>query len=58
MTLEFDVWPDGDVSMWTHLKHGDNYDQVKQQFQAIRSHLDTFINDGGMCPFKSLRSEV
>lgn len=53
MTLEFDVWPDGSVSMWTHLKHGDDYDQVKQQFQATLSHLESFIKDGDMCPFKS-----
>lgn len=51
LTLEFDVWADGNVSMWTHLKHGDDYNAVKRQFVAIRRHLDRFIKDGDMCPF-------
>ena len=52
MALEFDVWVDGSVSMWTHLKHGDDYGEVAKEFSAILEHLESFIRDGDMCPFR------
>ena len=51
LTLEFDVWADGAVSMWTHLRHGDDYRVVLVQFRSILNHLQEFIRDGDMCPF-------
>ena len=56
LTLDFDVWPDGSVSMWTHLRHGDDYEATEQQFVAIQEHLGRFIKDGAMCPFHPLRT--
>jgi hypothetical protein len=51
LALEFDVWADGAVSMWTHFRHGDDYAKAKQHLIAIRDHLERFIQDGDMCPF-------
>jgi len=51
LRLEFDVWPDGQVSMWTHLDHGGSFEQVKVDFETIQRHLSNFISAGAMCPF-------
>lgn len=51
MTLEFDVWSDGNVSMWTHLNHSGDYEETKKRFMKIRDHIDSFMSDGTMCPF-------
>lgn len=51
LTLEFDVWGESKVSMWTHFDHSDNFDEVKKRLFAIRDHLDGFLKDEKMCPF-------
>ena len=51
LTLEFDVWGEGKVSMWTHFAHSDDYGDVKKRLIAIRDHLDGFLKDEKMCPF-------
>jgi len=49
--LEFDVFKDDRVSMWTHFNHGDNFQDVKLSLLAIRDHLNEFLKDESMCPF-------
>jgi hypothetical protein len=51
LTIEFDVWGESKVSMWTHFDHSDNYLEVKKRLIAIRDHLDSFLKDEKMCPF-------
>jgi len=54
LSLEFDCWGDpGEVraSMWTHTPHGVPFSHMKEAFEVIRSHLESFIGDGDMCPF-------
>jgi len=51
LSLEFDVWPDGNVSMWTHLNHAADYAKTRADFIAIRDHLNSFIAAEAMCPF-------
>lgn len=50
-SVSFDLWEDGQVSMWTTFNHGDDYDVIKKGIMAMREHLDRFIRDGKMCPF-------
>lgn len=50
-TLEFDVFEGRKVSMWTHFDHGDDFQEVKKDLEAIRDHLNEFLRDEGMCPF-------
>lgn len=52
LRLEFDVFADGQVSMWTHFKHGDNFGEMKMLLVAVKEHLAEFVKDEGMCPFK------
>lgn len=51
LTLEFDVWGEGKVSMWTHFDHSEDYQAVRKRLLAIRDHLDGFLKDEKMCPF-------
>ena len=51
LRLEFDVFENGEISMWTHFDHSGNFQQVKEQLIEIRNHLQEFLNDEGMCPF-------
>jgi hypothetical protein len=51
LTIEFDVWGESKVSMWTHFDHSDDYQDVKKRLVAIRDHLDGFLKDERMCPF-------
>lgn len=51
LKLEFDVFEDGSVSMWTHFDHGSDFKDVKKDLHAIQKHLMEFIQDENMCPF-------
>lgn len=51
LRIEFDVFKDNRVSMWTHFDHGDNFQEVKKCMQAIHDHLTEFLKDENMCPF-------
>ena len=51
LALEFDVFADGEVSMWTHTRHDVPFTQMEQAFQAIQRHLSRFIAAKAMCPF-------
>jgi len=51
LRLEFDVFADGQVSMWTHFQHGDDFRKNKSMLLAAQQHLSEFIADEGMCPF-------
>jgi hypothetical protein len=51
LSLEFDVYEDGEVAMWAHTRHEIPFAQMQAAFEAIRDHLTRFIADGDMCPF-------
>ena len=51
LSLEFDVFLDGDVSMWAHTRHDIPFPQMQAAFEAIQAHLARFISDADMCPF-------
>lgn len=51
LRIEFDVWGESKVSMWTHFEHSENYQEMKKRLIAIRDHLDGFLKDEKMCPF-------
>lgn len=51
LRLEFDVFENGEISMWTHFDHGGDFIKSKSQLMAIRDHLTEFLNDENMCPF-------
>jgi hypothetical protein len=52
VSVEFDFWPDGSLSMWNHMPHGKDFDQVTAALVAMRDRLAKFIEDGpAMCPF-------
>lgn len=51
ITLEFDVFGDGQVSMWTHFSHGADFLEIKKCLVAVNEHLSNFIRDENMCPF-------
>ena len=51
LKLDFDVFADGSVSMWTHFNHGDNFADVKKDLVSIQNHLSEFLKDENMCPF-------
>ena len=51
LALEFDVFPDGAVSMWAHTRHEIPFAEMHAAFTAIQHHLASFIADAGMCPF-------
>ena len=51
LRLEFDVFKDNNVSMWTHFDHAADFDLTYNQLIVIRDHLNEFIKDKGMCPF-------
>ncbi len=58
LRLEFDVFADGQVSMWTHFEHGSDFAAVKNMMTAIHKHLTEFMADEGMCPFsKAVKGE-
>jgi hypothetical protein len=52
--LEFDVFADGSVSMWTHFDHGDDFQRVRADLLAIKTHLEEFLRDEAMCPFHGI----
>ena len=49
--IEFDVWSDGSLSMWTHFNQSENFYEMKFQVERMRDHLDKFIKESAMCPF-------
>ena len=51
LTLEFDVFPPDQVSMWAHTSHSVPFAAMKAAFEAIERHVHSFIADGDMCPF-------
>jgi len=51
LTLEFDVFEGGMVSMWTHFKHGEDFEKAKSRLTACRDKLTEFLRDAEMCPF-------
>lgn len=51
LRIEFDVFEDGTLSMWTHFNHGDDFEDVKVSLEAIKDHLTEFLKDEKMCPF-------
>lgn len=51
LRLEFDVFKENKVSMWTHFNHKDDYLESKKMLEAVRDHLIDFLKDGAMCPF-------
>lgn len=51
LSLEFDVFPDGEVSMWAHTRHEIPFDEMQAAFESVRRHLVSFIADAYMCPF-------
>lgn len=55
LRLEFDVFEDGHVSMWTHFNHGDDFAKVRERLLAIQTHLSEFLRDESMCPFHNQR---
>lgn len=52
LSLEFDVFSDGSVSMWTHFNHGDDFLRVRRHLEAVVDHLSEFLKDEKMCPFR------
>lgn len=51
LRIEFDVFSDGQVSMWTHFQHGDDFNKVKDRLESVLAHLTEFLKDESMCPF-------
>jgi len=51
LRLEFDVFADGQISMWTHFDHGGDFNNVKEMLKGVHAHLTEFIRDESMCPF-------
>lgn len=51
LRLEFDVFADGQISMWTHFEHGSDFAKVKEMLTGIHKHLTEFLADENMCPF-------
>ena len=51
LALEFDVFPDGQCSMWAHTRHDVPFATMQAAFQAVLAHLQSFIADGEVCPF-------
>jgi len=51
LSLEFDVWSEGKVSMWAHTRHDVDFQEMKRAFVECRDHLNAFIEDEAMCPF-------
>lgn len=58
LTLEFDVFQDNSLSMWTHFEHGSDFAAAKQRLILIRDPLDSFIRDQNMCPFHDSSKET
>ena len=52
LTLEFDVFADGQLAMWTHFEHGSSFGEAKKMLVEIRDHLTAFIEDENLCPFR------
>lgn len=53
-TVNFDIFHDGELAMWTNFNHGDDFEAVKTLLIQMRDHLSDFINDGNMCPFRNI----
>jgi len=51
-SLEFDVFEGNKVSMWTHFDHSADFEEIKKGLLAIKNHLDEFLRDENMCPFR------
>jgi hypothetical protein len=56
LRLEFDVFEDNRVSMWTHFDHSHDFKEVKERMMAIKNHLDDFLKDENMCPFHTTKN--
>jgi len=56
LRLEFDVFADGQISMWTHFDHGGDFVRVKEMLIGIQKHLTEFLVDESMCPFSKVRA--
>ncbi len=39
LTIEFDVWGESKVSMWTHFDHSEDYQDVKKRFLYKSGYL-------------------
>ena len=52
--LDFEVYADGHLAMWSHINHSLSFEQVKDHLLAMRDHLDQFIASGDMCPYHPL----
>lgn len=50
LLLEFEVFADGAVSMWTHLDHSMPFEVAERYFLAIQEHLASFLQDRKLCP--------
>lgn len=57
LRLEFDVFTDGHISMWTHFDHNDSFIEVEKMLLEIKNHLQEFIKDKPMCPFHIISKE-
>lgn len=51
LSLEFDVYADGEVAMWAHTRHEVPFAEMEHAFEAIRDHVARVLADGDMCPF-------
>ncbi len=51
LSLEFDVYEDGECSMWAHTRHEVPFLTMKAAFEKIEEHIHKFIEEGDMCPF-------
>jgi hypothetical protein len=49
--IDFEVFANGEVSMWTHFDHGMPFADAEGHLKAIQTHLAKFIRDRAMCPF-------
>ena len=51
ISITFDGYSDGNVSMWAHTKHDQSYDKAYDLVLQFHADLTRFISDSGMCPF-------
>jgi hypothetical protein len=51
LSIDFEVFANGEVSMWTHFDHGMPFGDAETHLKAIQAHLAKFIRDRAMCPF-------
>lgn len=56
LTLEFDVFKEDRVSMWTHFKHGEDFAKAKERLILCKNKLEEFLRDENMCPFHETKT--